>query len=100
MKNQITIVGNILTDPQVTDTGNGAKVARFQMKGNRKLSNSTKDGWYKLFAWGNVARFIELYAKRGKQIAVTGRQVKRTYLNETGRLIQTLEIEVQHVVGL
>lgn len=96
MRNNVTLVGNMGSDAQITTFDNGAKVARFQIA----TSESGKTHWHKVFAWGNMAHFIENYGKKGKELAIHGRLVKRTYLNKSGKQQFVTEVEVKHVIGL
>jgi single-strand DNA-binding protein len=100
MKNQITLIGNIGNQPEVTNFENGSKVARFNLATNTKTNNEKITEWHKLFAWGNMAQFVENFAQKGKQIAVTGKIVYRTYISPEGKPRKMTEIEVRQIVGL
>jgi single-strand DNA-binding protein len=93
------------SNPQITNFDNGNKVARFQLATDRsfrandgKIKSSTE--WHKVFAWGNIAGFIESYGEKGKKVAIHGRVVNRTYLNTEGKKRNVTEVEVQHIIGL
>jgi single-strand DNA-binding protein len=96
LRNNITLIGNMGSDAQITNFENGAKVARFQIA----TSDAGKTNWHKVFAWGNIAQFIESYGKKGRELAIHGRLVKRTYLTKAGKQQQVTEVEVKHVIGL
>lgn len=105
LRNNITLVGNMGMGPQITKYDNGSKIARFSLATDNNFR--TNDGkvekntqWHRLFAWGNMAQFIENYGQKGKQLAIHGRLVKRTYLNKEGKKRDITEIEVQHIIGL
>lgn len=100
MKNQITLIGNIGNDPTITNFDNGGKVARFQLATSSQKNGNEIVEWHRLFAWGNTAQFIENFAKKGKQIAITGKIVNRTYLGKLGKLNRITEVEIRQVVGL
>jgi single-strand DNA-binding protein len=102
IKNHITLIGNMGDDAQITNFDNGGKVARFNLATNKYSSknNSMTTDWHRIFAWGNLAQFIEQYGKKGKQLAVHGRLVSRTYLNKEGKQLRVTEVEVKHVIGL
>jgi single-stranded DNA-binding protein len=53
-----------------------------------------------LFAFGNIAQFIENFGGKGKRIAVTGKIVNRTYLSKDGKPRKVTEVEVRNVIGL
>ena len=99
IKNHITLVGNMAAGARITNFENGNKVARFNLATN---NNSKTNGaeWHRVFAWGNLAQFIENYGEKGKQLAIHGRLVNRTYLDKKGKEKQVTEVEVKHVIGL
>jgi single-strand DNA-binding protein len=105
LKNHVTLIGSIGTPTEITKFQNGNKVARFNLAtdndyraNNGKIKSSTE--WHRIFAWGNMAQFLELYAEKGKKVAIHGRLVTRTYLNETGRKCCVTEVELRHIIGL
>lgn len=100
MRNQIVLIGNIGSQPQVTNFENGSKVVRFSIATPYFKNGESKTEWHKLFAWGNVAQFIENFARQGKQIAVTGKLVNRTFIAKGGQTRKITEIEIRQVIGL
>jgi len=101
LKNHITLIGNMGTDAQITNFDNGGKVARFTLATDRfSKSKKEKTEWHRIFAWGNLAKFIENYGEKGKPLAIHGRLVQRTYLNKDGQPRNVTEVEVKHVIGL
>jgi single-strand DNA-binding protein len=102
LKNHVTLIGNMGSDAQITNFDNGGKVARFTLATN-KYSNKKKNHkpeWHRVFAWGNMAQFIENYGQKGKELAIHGRLVNRTYLNKEGKQRRVTEVEVKHLIGL
>lgn len=99
MRNQITLIGNMGENAQITNFENGNKVARFIMA-TPSSQNQKSTQWHKLFAFGNVAQFIENFGGKGKKIAVTGKLVDRTYLSKDGKSRKVTEVEVRHIIGL
>lgn len=101
LKNHITLIGNMGSDVRITNFDNGGKVARFQLATeDRSVSGNGAVEWHRIFAWGNLARFIEIYGAKGKQLAIHGRLVNRTYTNQSGKPRKITEVEVKHVIGL
>ena len=94
--NKVVLIGNMGDFAKVTEFNTGAKVARFQLATHFGLETK----WYHMFAWGNIAQFIERFGSKGKQIVVTGRLVERTYVTKEGVTKKVEEIEVRHVVGM
>jgi len=105
VRNNVTLVGNIGMSPQITQFDNGNKIARFSLATNNvyvsKEGKEQKDTqWHNVFAWGNMAQFIENYGQKGKPLAIHGRLVNRTYLNKEGKQRKVTEIEVKHIIGM
>lgn len=102
LKNHVTLIGSMSSKPEITNFENGRKVARFRLATNRYTMKDSKARveWHRVFAWGNMAQFIESHARIGKELAIHGRLVKRTYLNKEGKERQITEVEVKHVIGL
>lgn len=102
VNNHVTLIGNMGSQAEITNFKNGGKVARFSLATNKYTSESSKQKaeWHRVFAWGNLAGFIENYGDKGKQLAIHGRLVNRTYLSKEGKQRKVTEIEVKHVIGL
>ncbi|HIP32089.1 MAG TPA: single-stranded DNA-binding protein [Crocinitomicaceae bacterium] len=100
VRNHITLIGNMGGDAQITNFDNGGKVARFSIATNKYAGKKNEAEWHRVFAWGNLAKFIESYGEKGKQLAIHGRLVNRTYLSKTGKMRKVTEVEVKHVIGL
>lgn len=102
LKNHVTLIGSLSSNPEITNFENGRKVVRFRLATNRYTIKDKKARveWHRVFAWGNIAQFIESHARIGKELAIHGRLVNRTYLSKDGRERQITEVEVKHVIGL
>ena len=105
IRNHVTLIGNIGTQTEITNFDNGNKVARFSLATD--ISYRTNYGktkadieWHRIFAWGNMALFIESYAEKGKKVAIHGRLVNRTYLSQDGKKRNVTEVELRHIIGL
>ncbi|MBI1836383.1 MAG: single-stranded DNA-binding protein [Flavobacteriia bacterium] len=105
LRNHVTLIGNMGQNAQITNCKNGNKVARFSIATNSQPT--VKDGevikntqWHSVFAWGNMAQFIENYGQKGKQVAIHGRLVKRTVLARDGKPRSVTEVEVKQIIGL
>ena len=47
-----------------------------------------------------MAQYIESYGEKGKQLAIHGRLIKRTFLAPNGEERKITEIEVRQIIGL
>lgn len=105
IRNYVTLVGNIGSNTQITNFENGKSVARFSLatqKTTRKNDGNYTNlvEWHRVFAWGNMAQFIEKYGEKGKKVAIHGRLVNRSYLNLEGKKRSLTEVEVKQIIGL
>ena len=105
LRNHITLIGNIGSDTRITNFENGGKVARFDLATDAQFRANdgkirTATEWHKVFAWGNVAQFVEKFGAKGKKVAIHGRLVTRTYLNRQGVQRNITEVEIRHIMGL
>jgi len=105
IRNHVTLIGNIASDKRITEFENGSKVVRFDLTtekvyraNNGKIKNSNE--WHKVFAWGNIAGFIEKFGEKGKKVAIHGRLISRAYFNPDGVKRTVTEIEIKHILGL
>jgi len=105
LRNHITLIGNIGTNAEVTNFENGKKIARFSLATDKSYranngKNKQSTEWHRIFAWGDMAKFIESYGEKGKKVAIHGRLVNRTYLNREGQKRNVTEVELQQIIGL
>lgn len=102
LKNHVTLIGNLSSKPEITNFENGSKVARFRLATSRYTLKDKKarKEWHRVFAWGNMAQFIENHARLGSELAIHGRLVNRTFLGKDGKERKVTEVEVKHVLGL
>lgn len=102
IKNNITLMGNMGINPLITNFDNGRKVARFSLASDvfNESGEKEKTEWHRVFAWGNVAEFIENYGAKGKHLIIHGRVVNRTYVNKSGKERKVTEVEIKHILGI
>lgn len=71
MFNQVTLVGNAGSDPDVKSFGDGKKVAKVNMGVTRPTKNKETD-WFTCEMWGKQAEIAEQYLKKGDRFLATG----------------------------
>lgn len=105
MKNQVQLIGNLGIDPEITNFENGKKRVRFTLATNEKYIDAngeqkTKTFWHSIYAWGPTASYVAKAAKKGTQLALTGRLVTKEYLSKDGKSRTFTSIEAQNAVAL
>jgi single-strand DNA-binding protein len=101
---QITIVGNLVEDPNLRFTSNGQAVASFRIASTPrfldKQTNEWKDG-ESLFltcnVWRQAAENCAESLQRGMRVIVQGRLKQRSYETREGEKRTVFEIEVDEV---
>jgi single-strand DNA-binding protein len=101
---QITIVGNLVDDPELRFTPNGQAVAKFRIASTPRFldrqSNEWKDG-ESLFltcnVWRQAAENVAETLQRGMRVIVQGRLKQRSYETREGEKRTVYEIEADEV---
>ena len=105
MRNQVQLIGNMGVDPEITNFENGGKKVRFTLATNERYmdkegNKKSKTYWHNIYAWGPTAKYIAKSAKKGTELALTGRIVTRKYLSKKGESRTFTSIEAKNVVAL
>ncbi|GEP40486.1 single-stranded DNA-binding protein [Nocardioides psychrotolerans] len=100
----ITVVGNLVDDPELRFTPSGAAVANFRIASTPrtfdKQSNDWKDGdslFLSCAVWRQAAENVAESLQKGMRVVVTGRLKSRQYETREGEKRTVMEIEVEEV---
>src|ERR1700726_4698542 len=101
---QITIVGNLVGDPELRYTPTGQAVANFRVASTPRFLDKTTNEWKdgdSLFltcnVWRQAAENVAESLQRGMRVIVTGRLKQRSYETREGEKRTVYEIEVDDV---
>ena len=99
------MIGNLGNAPEVKTTENGKKLARFSIATNENYRNAKGEKvkettWNNLVAWGKVAEIAEKYLTKGKEVAVEGKLINRSYTDKDGNKKYVTEVEVNELLML
>ncbi len=105
LKNRVTLIGNLGQDPETKTTESGKKVTHFTLAtkdgyknaDGQKVSETT---WHNIVAWNGLADIAGKYLKKGKEVAVEGRIVYRTYEDKKGATKNITEIVLNDLILL
>ena len=105
LKNNVKLIGNVGAAPVITELDNGKKVARFSLATNESFKNGkgekqTETNWHSLVAWGKVAEVVEKYVTIGKELAIDGKLVSRSYQTKDKETKYVTEIVVSEILLL
>jgi single-strand DNA-binding protein len=101
---QITIVGNLVDDPELRFTPSGQPVARFRVASTPRIRDNATNEWKdgdSLFltcnVWRQAAENVAESLQRGMRVIVSGRLRQRSYETQQGEKRTVFEVEVDDV---
>src|SRR6185437_9658336 len=101
---QITIVGNLVGDPELRYTPTGQAVATFRVASTPRFRDNTTGEWKdgdSLFlscnVWRQYAENVAESLQRGMRVIVNGRLKQRSYETKEGEKRTVYEVEVDDV---
>jgi len=100
----ITLVGNLVDDPELRFTPSGAAVAKFRMASTPryldKTTNEWKDGeslFLSVNVWRQAAENVAESLQRGMRVIAQGRLKQRSYETKEGEKRTVYEVEADEV---
>lgn len=105
LKNRVTLIGNLGQDPETKTIETGKKVTHFTLAtkdgyknaDGQKISETT---WHNIVAWNGLADIATRFLKKGKEVAVEGRIVYRSYDDKKGVTKNITEIVLNDIILL
>ncbi len=104
LRNKVTLIGRTGKPVEIVNFENG-KIAKVSLATSDYYTNSNGEKvedtqWHNLVAHGKTADIMEKYVEKGKEIAVEGKIVYRTYEDNNGVKRHITEIRVEELVLL
>ncbi|GAA2606796.1 hypothetical protein GCM10010399_42150 [Dactylosporangium fulvum] len=100
----VTIVGNLVDDPELRSTANGQAVARFRIASTPRYldrqTNEWKDGeslFLTCSVWRQTAEHVAQSLERGMRVIAHGRLRQRSYEANDGQQRTVFELDVDEV---
>jgi hypothetical protein len=100
----ITVVGNLVADPELRFTPNGAAVANFRIASTPRRFNRQTSQWEDGEAmyltcnvWRQAAEHVAESLAKGMRVIVQGKLRQRSYENKEGERRSVFEVEVDEV---
>jgi single-strand DNA-binding protein len=87
--NKVMLIGNLGQDPEVRYLDNQKVVATFTLATSERYTDRngekvTETEWHRIETWDSLAKIVEKYCKKGKQIYVEGRIKTETWKDKEG----------------
>ncbi|MDH3699482.1 MAG: single-stranded DNA-binding protein [Flavobacteriaceae bacterium] len=105
IKNKVQLIGNLGQDPEIVTLENGSKLAKFSIATNESYKNRegekvTETQWHNVVAWGKTAEIVENYLAKGKEVAVEGKLMHRSYETKEGEKRYVTEVRCNELLML
>ena len=100
----ITVVGNLVSDPELRFTPNGAAVANFRIASTPRRFNRQTNQWedgeamfLSCSVWRQAAEHVAESLAKGMRVIVQGKLRQRSYENKEGERRSVFELEVDEI---
>ena len=98
--NKITIIGNLVKDPETRTTPSGVTVCTFVVATNRRFANADgerQSDFFRVAAWRQLGETCARYLGKGRKVAVWGELQARLYENRDGKTQMSLDVQADEV---
>ncbi|MDP8959576.1 MAG: single-stranded DNA-binding protein [Actinomycetota bacterium] len=100
--NTITLVGNLVEDPELRFTPSGVAMARLRLAVNRNWRNQNGEwqedtSFFSATCWQDVAEHVAESLEKGSRVIVTGRLEQRSWETGDGERRSTVEVRVDDI---
>ena len=105
LRNKVTLIGYTGKEVEVLNFENGGQKANVSLATNDHYTNAKGEKveetqWHNLVAFGKIAEILQKYVSKGKEIAIEGKLMYRTYEDKEGVKRQFTEIRVDELLLL
>jgi len=102
MSNSVTLVGNLVEDPELRFTASGVAMARVRFAVSRRYQDrdgtwQEESGFFGGTCWRDYAENVAESLTKGTRVIVTGRLKQRTWETNEGEKRSTIEIDIQEI---
>lgn len=100
MLNSVTIMGRLVSDPELRYTTSNTAVMSFTVAVERayaKTGEERQTDFIDVVAWGKTAEFIDRYFEKGQKILVEGSIQTRIYTDKDGNKRKAVKVVARQV---
>lgn len=96
--NQLTIIGNLVRDPELRTTQSGFNVCTFTVAVNRKAKGEHNSAdFFRVSAWRQLGENCHKFLEKGRKVAVVGEVSVNTYTTQNGETRANMEVLAHEV---
>ncbi len=105
LSNSVHLIGRLGMDPKSFEFDNGNRKVQFSLATNDYYKNAKGEKveethWHNIVAWGKTAKLISDYLSKGKEIALEGKLVNRSYEDKEGNKKYITEVVANQILIL
>lgn len=105
LRNKVQLIGRLGQDPEIINLESGKKIAKFSLATNDTYKDASGQKienvqWHNLIAWNKTADIIEKYVTKGKEIAIEGKLINRSWDDSDGKKHYITEVVVDELLML
>ncbi len=104
--NKITLIGNMVRDPEAKNLRGGQQLTRFSLATNYAWQDTKSKekresvDFHDIVAWGKLGDIVRQYVKKGSKLYVEGRLRQRSYTDKAGQRRTKAEIVADNMIML
>lgn len=97
--NKLTIIGNLVRDPELRTTSQGISVCTFTVAVNRRNARESQPeaDFFRVTAWRQLGENCAKYLAKGRKVCVVGAVSVSTYTGNDGATKANLEVTAEDV---
>lgn len=98
--NSVVLIGNLASDVEMREVGDGRRVASFRLAVQRRFVNQQGEreaDFFPIVVWGKAAEACARYLAKGKKAGVGGRLQVRSYQGQDGAKRYVTEVVAEQV---
>lgn len=105
LRNKVSLIGHTGKDVEIFNFESGGIKASVTLATNDFYTNSAGEKveevqWHNLVAYGKTAEIMQKYVQKGKEIAVEGKLIYRTYDGIDGQKKYITEVRIEELLLL
>jgi len=102
MSNSVTLVGNLVEDPELRFTASGVAMARIRLAVNRRYRDRNNEwqedtSFFGGTCWREVAENVAESLSKGDRVFITGRLEQRNWETNEGEKRSVVEVRIDEV---
>ena len=94
--NVVTLIGNLATDVELKEVGDGKRVASFVLAVDRASRDGGAD-FVSICAWENHAELCDRFLAKGQRVALDGRLRSRSWQDVDGNRRSVVEVVANRI---